>query len=1110
MAVNSVQWQYWSNGWTDPSQEEPNHAHSAIGPGNGNSHYRTCITINLSSISNSEKRDKVTIRLQLYPSQSYGTSSTSEDILTAQWYTGEPLKSNYKPQGTLKQTVKTYMDFENTAFFVEFDINTSSLGKSEQTIYIYLTSQDTTTNNYHIFKFRDGNEITETITQDSSSVITGSIITSGQTYKPNDTVAIEWNAGQAGTNNPVTGYNVYLRIGGAPTAFTYNQIKIGVTSTSCNFDISGATRGEEVYVGVQALGEYYNGSLETQKIGNINQLPSAPTYIASINSLNTAPTSKITYTVTAGEDIDNNQELTLCYSLNGGEKVFFASPLDVTISTLGNNPQSVNSIVFYTFDGKEYSSASSVHTFTVTFKPIIDIVTTTHTSIAGTNNDTSTLASATKIDFTMSSGTPETVKLYVRAEDSSESLESSINTSVVSSNFYTYNKITKTINIPSIAAIPEIGNGQYYQFAFTVNDGFADSDMSGWQSIKRKPFLPKLPTYKSYDNHSDSSGGTNAKTDYYKNKVTFHFAYPLDSSAYAKISSAVITAIYGGSSKDYNFSYDDKKSVELDLSQVNIEAPATTFKIKITDVAGQTQIGDINTSSGDILRLYKTSEPLFAGNTVNITTENLKPNSNINSFKIAHPIAQATGTETIVYKYNIKVGNNNRDLAANTDFSIDENLSTVDQLVIDISANNINSIAKELAAGSNKSVIDSIVTVTAIDGFGATKSLKSTVFKVNFTEPPVFISANPQFNIKHDYYTSNSVATVNMGVAINTPLTTNPHLVNSGEGIVFVLPKASDPNNDIDFYRIYLARNDFEGGNNIKDVSQVNYSQKLIDIPYNTLLNGAKDGSSDGNFYYRYKTSRYSKNEYFYFKLQVVDKTGNTSEELICPYGFVGCRTVEPLFSAGNIRVERNSTNVTLNYDFEITDLGGSATKNGWDIDFYDSYSNFERSINGYAPKASLVIEIAPNQDFKKEETISNASNPIVFTPDGNKKLYEFTHKQTILSGFAESHAKIFMRFTLTVSYGLENESTLATISSVPQIYTYFGSVPTVAHRAHKVGINTTTFGQDDILVVENYQGAKYVKFKGTDSSNAEKTYEITFNLLDGTITGAVLNCGTW
>jgi hypothetical protein len=88
------------------------------------------------------------------------------------------------------------------------------------------------------------------------------------------------------------------------------------------------------------------------------------------------------------------------------------------------------------------------------------------------------------------------------------------------------------------------------------------------------------------------------------------------------------------------------------------------------------------------------------------------------------------------------------------------------------------------------------------------------------------------------------------------------------------------------------------------------------------------------------------------------------------------------------------------------------------------------------------------------------------------------------------------MRFSLTVSYGLNSDSTLATVVSIPQVYSYVGSVPTVSHRAHKVGINTLSLDQDDVFVVENYQGTKYVVFKGTDPGNAANSYEVRIDLL--------------
>lgn len=1105
----TINWQHWSTGWTDPASS-PRGNIVGIGPEDGNSRQRSCITVNLSALSATEKRNKLEISLSATVASRFGHGS-GKDTIYARMTDKGPTKGYYSIQGSTLDTKSCNVNHGNSEISPSWTFDISSFSKSAKTVYIYIYGSTVGDGIYGQYKIYQGG-VNEVTAPDVTAVTTGSITTpSGQIYKQTDSVSVAWNKGSDGTNNPLTGYNAYLKYGSGPTTNSYDLIKTGLTSTSTTFSISGAIRGISVYVGVCALGSNGNGQIQTKQIGVINSLPGAPSFTASGSVLNT--NNKITYTVTAGKDSDS-QTLTLYYSLNNGRKQKFTSPLEISTSTSGVVSGS-NSIVFYTYDTKEYSAASSTHSFTATFAPVIGSITMNHTSIADMNNNTSSLASGAKITFTMSSGTPKTVKLYVRS-GSSTSLSG--DGTLVSGNLYSYNESSKTIDIPSIVAITSITAGHYYQFAFKVNDGSADSELTAWQTYKRKPLAPRLPTYSSYNNHAKSDYGATAKSNYYKDQVTINFTCPSASAGYAKIEKVVITATYGNSSKDYSANY-GVTSLAMDLKQVNPNV-STTFKFKITDVAGQTNTADIKVNS-NILTLIKSSELAFGGNSVNVSNENLKPMTNTEDFKVAHPIAQASGTQTIVYKYNIKVGNNSRNLTT-TEYSKDSS-STTDQLVIVIPAATINSIANELAADTN-SAFDTVITITAADGFNVTKTLNSVIFKVNFTEPPYFLATNPSFGIKHEYYTSPPSLSTSSGTEVTSSSNLNVRMVNSGEGIIFMLPKAVDPNNDIKEYRIYLARNDFTGTGNILSSDSVNYSQELIRIPYQTLLNGVKDSSSTGYFYYRYTASTYSKNEYFYFKLQVVDETGNTSKAIICPNYIIGCRTMAPTFSAGNIKVDRNGSKVTLNYNFVVTDLGGSATKDGWSRDFYDDYPNFERTIDNYEPEAYLVIEIAPDQNFRESETIVSSR---IYSSNSWNCQADFTSKTTVFNNFAESHAKIFMRFTFTVSYGLKNSDYQnATISSEPQVYTYFGSVPTVAHRAHRVGINTNSLGQDDVLVVENYQGTRYVVFRGTDATNAANSYEVRIDLLEGKvygyktqgetkqmylkIDGATIDGGTW
>lgn len=894
-----------------------------------------------------------------------------------------------------------------------------------------------------------------------------------------NTFAISWSS----VSN-ASGYYVTL----ADSSGTYSSSE-SVTGTSKSFTVNNLKdyRGNTFTAYVQAIGSgnYANSSTTNKAIAKINSLPGYPSVTRQSGTSLTTQNS-ISFTVSAGSDNDG-QTTSLYYSLDGGTtKNLFTSPLKIEHDTTGGGGvvSGSNTISFYTYDGYEYSTATT-KTFTATFAPVIGSVNTAHTYIENMSGYTDTLVSKTDITFSMSSGTVKSISLYLRSGSSSTL---SGDGSLVSTDKYVYNDSTKTITITASDIASLVSDSHYYQFAFTVSDGVASSTKTNWQTVARKPSAPVLPTFNSIVNDGLTS---EAKSNYYKNKVKITFTNPSNSATRAKVTSIVIVASYGGT-KEYACSTTaGQKTLELDLSQVNGNA-TTTFKFKITDAAGQTK-----TSETAFATMTKSSALAFGGNVINVSNDNLKPNTNTADFDIAHPFAQASGTNNIIYSYEMQISSTKTTI---TEYSV-INANDPTQKTIRVTAGKINAYALTLVTNYDLAY-DTTIRVRATDGFGSIIELTKTI-KVNFTEPPVFVTNT--FDIKHDYLTGTSTVSTSTGTKITSTSALNIRMVNSGEGIIFVLPKATDPNNDIAEYRIFLSRNDFYDTSSVLKYNEVTFGQTpWLTIPYTTLENGTKDSNY---YYYLFKASQYTKNEYFYFKLQARDETGNTSREIICQNYIIGCRTVAPTFSAGNVKVERNGTEVTLSYNFRITDLGGSAKSTGWDRTYYNNFPNFERTITNYTPKASLVIEIAPDQSFTKDVI---TSSPITYTASSSKKLADFTHTQTKLSGFAASHAKIFMRFTLTVSYTLVSGTTTANVVSIPQVYTYFGAVPTVAHRAHKVGINTNSLDQDDVLVVENYQGTKYVRFKGTDASNASKTYEITFDLLTGSITGAVIDCGSW
>lgn len=1086
----TAQWQHWAQGWTSKASA-PSSGIVCIGPEDGNNRNRTCITVSLSALDNTEKRNELTIQLTASVVSRFGHKS-GNDTIYAQMTDEGPNSGYYTIQGTELALESVNVDHSASYIYPSWTFDISRLGPSAQTVYIYIYGSTVGDGIYGQYKITEGT-VTEKTASNISSVTTGSITNStSQIFLPSSSIRISWNAGSAGTNNAIASYTAYLKIGSAPTTSNYDYIITGLTSTSHTFTIHNATRGSAVYAGVRAIGanSNYSGSLVTRNIGVINSLPGIPTATKNGSIVDTS--TSIKFTVTAGNDSNSTQTLSLYYSLNNGSKTKFTSPLTISTST-ANLTSGSNSIIFYTYDGMEYSDGTATSTFTVNYAPVIGSTSITHAYIKDTQGSSNSLVKSSTITYSLSGGSVDSVEMHMRTGTSS-TLTSATDQIINISSALTLNTSTKTITI-DISKIPStiLPYGNYFQFSFKLLDSNKGaSDQTSWLTIGQRAYQPRLPTFNSYINDSDTSSGATAKNNYYKEQVTIKGTNPSAAAGYAAISSIQIIAEHSGGTvyTDCSTTLGASFTQIVNLASVNANV-STYFKFRVIDVAGQEVV-----SSSSFATLIKTSALIYSTSNISINLNEIKPLSNTTSLIIAHPFAQASGTETdtIQYLYKIQIGSTISSISVYTVSTSGE------QNNVTITASTINNLLKGMVSDTNTSYTGTI-TVTAVDGFGVTKVLTATL-NINFTEPPVYIN-NSTFKIKHDYQVANNSVTTTLGTEVTSSSELNLRMFNASEGIVFALPKASDPNNDISEYQIFLARNDFIGTSSVLNSSDVTFgSTPWLTLTYSQLENGAYD---DNYYYYRYSASQYTKNEYFYFKVRVKDQMGNYSEERISTTYIIGCRTVNPNFSIGNIAVIRAGTTVTLKYNLFVTDLGGSAKSTGWDENFYNSYPNFERSITGYTPKVTLKVEISPDQTFSSTYVKS-------ITQTGTSPFIDFTSTQAVITGFDESHAKIFMRFTLTVSYGLNsnNSDGLAVVTSLPQVYTYFGSVPTISHRSHRVGINTNALTENDVFVVENYQGSRYIIFKGTDVSDASITYEIIFDLLTGSIDGATISGGEW
>ena len=205
--------------------------------------------------------------------------------------------------------------------------------------------------------------------------------------KPDSNLTISWSGATAGTNNPITGYDIYYKIGSAPSTSSYDGKASVNSSTSSNvFAISSSTssqRGQSIYVTIYTIGTVsgYDSDPKTVSNAKINSLPAAPNLdgVSSTRIKSTGSTD-IVFTVTAGADADTSQTRTLYYATSpSGTKTLFTSPLTQSLSNSAT-------YYFWTYDGLEYSASYTSQSIRENIPPTIGSITMTGTAFTPSVN----------------------------------------------------------------------------------------------------------------------------------------------------------------------------------------------------------------------------------------------------------------------------------------------------------------------------------------------------------------------------------------------------------------------------------------------------------------------------------------------------------------------------------------------------------------------------------------------------------------------------------------------------------------------------------------------------------------------------------------------------
>ena len=449
-------------------------------------------------------------------------------------------------------------------------------------------------------------------------------------------------------------------------------------------------------------------------------------------------------------------------------------------------------------------------------------------------------------------------------------------------------------------------------------------------------------------------------------------------------------------------------------------------------------------------------------------------------------------------------------------------------------------------------------TLTVSNAFGKSKTITSTTYNLQFGQPPTFADGSSVDTKIYPYLTKSQTAAT-LWENAKLPADLN-RMVNPTETLVFKFPQATDPNDDLAYYRLYACRLDDWNSNTAEPNADSCVYEELgtYNIPDQV-------SNVDGIVYLAYTlASNYAYSKYCYFKITALDANYDESGAIYYlpdekPYILRGRATAANLgisevtlgyyepttdttpqagtqyftYDAPSLRyllfkgtsfvkgityytkTEGISGKLVINSSItnQEPDLGGNLFQNS--TTKYSDFPNLDKLEEDYKDY-TLVLKWSTTSDFtddttdsitfkREEETgtyyngLITAHNDGIYTSGGVIDDKRFNGK------------KIYIRFELSIRYAIDDfdsdgkpiyRSELVSYSPTAIIY---GNTPTISPRPNYIGINTNNFETHDVVVVSTASTDRnIVRFKGA------KDYEVTLDIENGAIVGLAIDCGTW
>ena len=909
---------------------------------------------------------------------------------------------------------------------------------------------------------------------------------------PNASVTLSWSGAANGTGNTINNYRVERKIGSGSWALLVN---VASTSTSSSTTVTvPADRGNVIYYRVRTEGtagsSYYSGFKEATNSFTVNRLPSAPTINSGPGAKVSSGTSSVTFTLTAGADQDGQTRTLYRSTTPGGTKTLITSPNTVSISS------GANTFYFFTYDGVEYSSATS-YSVERNVAPTISTISWTAGIIPGANSTPNwPLMSRISVTYTTSKTGITEEWFYKRSTTTTLGAQTSFTPGGPVYNF-------------DISKISGINRGDYYTIGLRVTDGYDTSAISWCKASYgyQRPRLPQLPTIGNFFNKYNSAVTTSGSTATdFSSGITITWTNPTTPTGYANIrETRLVFQTRATSSTAWSTTSTSvagsKVPGNTSAYSANITTPTrghqVRFGVRIIDEAGEENIIWKST-------IYtRATLPAHQGKAVSVSFGVFKPMS-MTSTGTTLPFSiptYTTNTNTPRWTLTATIGSYTVSILTGV-----TNSSTATQEIKPTYKQLSDAFKIEgLKTGGNWNTLHKNVVYQAYmtNAFGDSSAIAvSAAQTVDFRENPVLEGA---LNVGIRYNAASTGVT-----NIRCPLSgadaavrKHTRMINPKEHIVLAFAQATDLNNDIVFYEVQYTTADTQPTDVAIAPSTDSLYSNLVTLPKGNMFTGSlsiNGGTATSKNIFSFVRPELGFTKFCWFRMRAVDSMGLTSAWIYSDTFLILC-TVTP----SELSIEEVSINASnqLIVKYTVPNLGGAVFETGSGT--YQNYPNLERTISDLTMPTSgtLKIEYSLSSSFTPTtEANYGSTSPTLTKGSYYTEMNGVRNRTTPALAAALQGKRLYVRISLTLVHSLTANTT---VSSFSNIYVFYVEEPTWSQRANWFGINTRQVGENEVFRVAAFGSSKTkIRLIGLGDK------EIVIDLSTGEIDGATISGGAW